>query len=146
VERAFAIAANEPAGPVYLTLPREVLMLPANNVRMPTPNTTNRATPAAADTEAIEQAAHALANATRPLIVAGRNGRDPASAEALGRRAEQAGARMVHASESVSARGNHPLNLGPTWQPSWRGRTWWCSSIPTCRTCQTWPGLPTGRC
>jgi acetolactate synthase-1/2/3 large subunit len=113
VERAFAVAANEPAGPVYVTLPREVLMLPAPNVRMPAANATNRATPPTADPTAIHQAARYLAQAQRPLIVAGRNGRDPASAAPLGKLAEQAGARIVHAAEFVSVAGNHPLNLGP---------------------------------
>jgi acetolactate synthase I/II/III large subunit len=114
VERAFALAANEPAGPVYLTLPREVLMLPAPNVRLPRPQQTNRAAPPQADPEAIKQAGTYLANAKRPLIVAGRNGRDPQSVEPLGKLAEQAGARIVHAAEFVSAAGNHPLNLGPS--------------------------------
>jgi acetolactate synthase-1/2/3 large subunit len=113
LERAFALAANEPAGPVYLTLPREVLMLPAPNVRLPTTRTTNSATAATADPAAIDEAAKYLAQARRPLIVAGRNGRDPASVAPLGRLAEQAGARIVHAAEFVSVAGNHPLNLGP---------------------------------
>jgi acetolactate synthase I/II/III large subunit len=113
VERAFAIAANEPAGPVYLTLPREVLMLPAPDVRMPSPATLTRATSAEADPTALKQAAAYLANAHRPLIVAGRNGRDPASVEPLETLAEQSGARIVYAAEFVSVRGSHPLNLGP---------------------------------
>jgi acetolactate synthase-1/2/3 large subunit len=113
LERAFAVAANEPAGPVYLTLPREVLMLPATNVRMPTSNLTNRATASSADPTAISQAARYLAQARRPLIVAGRNGRDPSSVIPLGKLAEQAGARIVNAAEFVSVAGNHPLNLGP---------------------------------
>ncbi len=113
VERAFAIAANTPPGPVYLTLPREVLMLPAPNVRMPNQASRTRATPAAADPEALRTAAGYLARAQRPLIVAGRNGRDPESVEPLGALAEQAGARIVHAQEFVSVRGDHPLNLGP---------------------------------
>jgi len=113
VERAFAVAGNEPAGPVYLTLPREVLMLPAPNVRMPTQHTLNRATPSQADQSAIEEAARCLASASRPLIVAGRSGRDPASVQPLEHLAEQAGARIVHAAEFVSVRGSHPLNLGP---------------------------------
>ncbi|MBV8713499.1 MAG: thiamine pyrophosphate-requiring protein [Chloroflexi bacterium] len=113
VERAFAVAANEPAGPVYLTLPREVLMLPASDVRMPGPHASNRATAAAADPEAIAQAATYLARADRPLIVAGRNGRDPQSVAPLERVAELAGARIVYAAEFVSVTGDHPLNLGP---------------------------------
>ncbi len=113
VERAFALAANTPPGPVYLTLPREVLMLPATDVRMPTATSRTRATPASADPEALRRAAESLASARRPLIVAGRNGRDANSVDALGALATRAGARIVHAEEFVSVRGNHPLNLGP---------------------------------
>jgi acetolactate synthase-1/2/3 large subunit len=113
VERAFAVAANDPPGPVYLTLPREVLMLPATDMRMPSATTTNRATLPQADPAAIKEAARYLAQAERPLIVAGRNGRDPASVQPLQRLAERAGARIVHAAEFVSVAGNHPLNLGP---------------------------------
>ncbi len=32
VRRAFQMAASEPCGPIYLTLPREVLVGPVNNV------------------------------------------------------------------------------------------------------------------
>jgi acetolactate synthase-1/2/3 large subunit len=113
LQRAFAVAANEPAGPVYLTLPREVLMLPAPNVRMPGQFDTNRASLPAGNPEAIALAAAYLAQAERPLIVAGRNGRDPASVLPLERVAELAGARIVHAAEFVSVTGEHPLNLGP---------------------------------
>jgi acetolactate synthase-1/2/3 large subunit len=113
LERAFAVAANEPAGPVYLTLPREVLMLPARDVRAPGEHATNRATPPTADPNAVEQAARYLAAASRPLIVAGRNGRDPASVQPLGKLAELTGARVVQAAEFVSVEGNHSLNLGP---------------------------------
>ena len=113
VERAFAVAANAPPGPVYLTLPREVLMLPATNVRMPNTASRTQATRPAADPDALRAAAHYLARAERPLIVAGRNGRETDSVDALGALAVQIGARIVHAEEFVSVRGDHPLNLGP---------------------------------
>ena len=41
LERAFQLARNEPAGPVYLTYPRDIMMLPANDVRFPTSRRTN---------------------------------------------------------------------------------------------------------
>ena len=45
VERAFQMAANPPTGPVYLTLPREVLMLPMAEVRLPEPRRLTKPTP-----------------------------------------------------------------------------------------------------
>jgi acetolactate synthase-1/2/3 large subunit len=113
LERAFAVAANEPAGPVYLTLPREVLMLPAPDVRMPDARQRNRATPALADPAALREAAELLVGAERPLIVAGRNGRDPASVPGVGALAETLGAGVVHDGVYVNIPGSHSLNLGP---------------------------------
>src|SRR5919199_538360 len=45
IERAFHLAGNAPPGPVYLTLPREVLMLPMAEIGLPEPRRTTRATP-----------------------------------------------------------------------------------------------------
>lgn len=114
LERAFHLASNEPAGPVYLTLPREVLMLPAPNVRFPDPRRTTRATPPAADPDAIGRAATILAHACRPLIVAGQNGRNPASVPEVASLAELLGAPIVDNYDFASVPGSHPLNVGPT--------------------------------
>lgn len=113
VERAFNLAGNEPAGPVYLTLPREVLMLPAPNVRLPEPRRTNRPTPPAADPAAICQAAAWLAAAERPLIVVGETGRHPAAVAHVGPLAEALGAPIVDNYDFASVPGSHPLNFGP---------------------------------
>ena len=78
VARAFQVAANEPAGPVYLTLPREVLMLPAPAVRMPDRWMTRRRR-RRRPTRTRSGGRRDAACAERPLIVAGRNGRKPAS-------------------------------------------------------------------
>ncbi|MBV9545089.1 MAG: thiamine pyrophosphate-requiring protein [Chloroflexi bacterium] len=113
IERAFAVAGNEPAGPVYMTLPREVLMLPAKDVRLPGPRQTSRAVAPVPDPAALREAAAMLVKAERPLIVVGRAGRDPRSAPEIGRLAEQLGAGIVHAPEYASVPASHPLNFGP---------------------------------
>lgn len=112
VERAFQMAANPPTGPVYLTLPREVLMLPMAEVRLPEPRRLTKPTPPAADPEAIRCAAEIFARAARPLIVAGQNGRDPDSVAEVGKLAEQIGARVVSTFDYASVPASHPLNLG----------------------------------
>jgi acetolactate synthase-1/2/3 large subunit len=112
VERAFHLAANEPAGPVYLTLPREVLMLPLTEMRLPEPRRTTRATPPAADPEAIRCAAEVLSRASRPLVVAGQNGRDPASVPEVCALAEQIGARVVSTFDYANVPRSFQLNLG----------------------------------
>jgi acetolactate synthase-1/2/3 large subunit len=113
VARAFQVARNEPAGPVYLTLPREVLMLPAPGIRMPDRRQTIPASPPAPDPDAIEEAARLLLAAERPLIVAGRNGKEPASISELTGLAEAVGAAIVDAYEYANVPGSHSLNLGP---------------------------------
>ncbi len=82
--RALDIAMSEPTGPVYLTLPREVL---GDELANPGPAPRPRklgsiaATPAL---EGIEQAAAMLAAAERPVIISGRVGRLSGAFEALG--------------------------------------------------------------
>ena len=113
VARAFQVARNEPAGPVYLTLPRDVLMLPAPGVRMPDRRQTASASPPAPDPDAIEQAARLLLAAKRPLIIAGRNGKAPESIPELTGLAEAVGAAIVDAYEYASVPGSCALNFGP---------------------------------
>ena len=113
LERAFQVAANEPAGPVYLMLPREVLMQPALGVRMPDQRRMGKATPASPDLDGIRRAAEVLARAERPLIIASQNGRNPATMAEVPRLAEQIGARIVDNYDFASVPGSHPLNLGP---------------------------------
>src|SRR5882724_2340316 len=83
VDRALAIAASEPRGPVYLALPREVIAAPAVEPALPPPSRLRAAAPPAPDAAAIAAAARMLAQATRPLIVTANAGRDAAVFEAL---------------------------------------------------------------
>lgn len=70
VDRAVSIAMSEPRGPVYLSLPREVL---AEEKPLPPHRPGTNVAPtsfAAADPAAIAAAARALARAERPVIIA----------------------------------------------------------------------------
>src|SRR6185312_11559868 len=68
VDRALAIADSEPRGPVYLSLPREVIAAPAaGNFRPAT--RLHAPAPAAPDAAAIAQAAEMIGAAERPLII-----------------------------------------------------------------------------
>ncbi|GAC1318859.1 MAG: thiamine pyrophosphate-binding protein [Chloroflexota bacterium] len=113
MERAYQIAAAEPAGPVYLMLPREVLMLPAPAVRAADPRRTTQPTPAAADPAAVRAAAELLLTAERPLIVAGETGRHTDTFPHVAALAESIGARLIDNYDFASVPGSHPLNLGP---------------------------------
>ena len=70
LNRAFKVAATPPTGPVYLSLPSNLL---GENIDQPNPVAErSRITPRiAADPEALQEAAQMLAKAKRPLIVAG---------------------------------------------------------------------------
>lgn len=71
LDRAWAIASSTPKGPVYLSLPREVLCEPAPETGITAPSSMAPVI-AAADPTALERAAEALANAKSPLIIAQR--------------------------------------------------------------------------
>src|SRR3954469_22488812 len=83
VDRALAIAASEPRGPAYLSLPREVLGVPPPPAPASSATRLQAAAPAAPDASAVETAAQWLAAAERPLVIAANAGRDPAGFLAL---------------------------------------------------------------
>ena len=113
VDRALAIAATEPRGPVYLSLPREVIAAPLAEVEQPSPSRLAPAAPAAPDATAIASAVRALAQAKRPLIVTSNAGRDAAAFEALAQFAERFAIPVVqHRPRYLSLPSSHPMTLG----------------------------------
>ena len=90
VDRALAICDTEPKGPVYLTLPREVLAHELESFtyderpRM----TTNRSMPAPAN---IQEAARLLARAKNPIAITRFVGKDPEAVAPLVRLCESLG-------------------------------------------------------
>ena len=113
VERALAIAASEPRGPVYLALPREVLAAPAADGAAPVAGRLAAAAPPSPDAAAIAAAARVLVRAKRPLIVTANAGRDPAAFMALAAFAERFAIPVVqHRPRYFSLPSSHPMNLG----------------------------------
>jgi acetolactate synthase I/II/III large subunit len=114
VDRALAIAASEPRGPVYLSLPREVIAAPLP--KGAEGDKTSRLRPAAAaapDVHAIGEAADVLGRAQRPLIVTSNAGRDPAAFAALSAFTERFAIPVVqHRPRYLSLPSSHPMNLG----------------------------------
>jgi acetolactate synthase-1/2/3 large subunit len=112
VDRALNIAMAEPKGPVYLTLPREVLARPAST-RVPGPMP---ATPTAAfpDATAVRRLAQALAGAEFPVLVPGLSGSDPATVQPLAQLCERFGIGIAEAkvTRQMNAPSTHPLHLG----------------------------------
>lgn len=76
IDRALNITMSEPKGPVYLTLPREVLAAPADGLTWSSPGRHAPASIPFPDPAAIETAAAMIAKAQHPLIITASVGRD----------------------------------------------------------------------
>lgn len=112
VNRATSIAMSEPRGPVYLTLPREVLAEPYTGAKEPLPAFA-AALPAGPNRDGVAQLAGLLATAQRPLIVAGNCGRDPAVFGKLSAFAERFCIPVVqHRSRYLPLASDHSMHLG----------------------------------
>ncbi|MGE0747246.1 MAG: thiamine pyrophosphate-requiring protein [Rhodospirillales bacterium] len=109
VERAVDIAMSEPRGPVYLTLPREVLGGQASNGVKRRPR--GAPLPPAPSAAAIERVADAIARAENPLIIAGRNFHTP---ESFGGLAALAGDYALPVAQTSAGHipSSHPMSLG----------------------------------
>jgi acetolactate synthase-1/2/3 large subunit len=83
VQRAYQMAASEPYGPVYLTLPREVLMAPMKGCTIYEPAHYAPAVSPQGDTQALQEAAELLIEAENPVILVKRMGRHPEAVSAL---------------------------------------------------------------
>jgi acetolactate synthase-1/2/3 large subunit len=110
VARALEVAMTSPRGPVYLTLPREVIA--GLSAAEPAPP---RAVPAPPhpDPGAIERLAGWLAEAERPLVITSAAGRTAAGMEALARVAERHALPVVAMNPRfLCLPSNHPMHLG----------------------------------
>lgn len=110
VARAVDIAMTEPRGPVYLTLPREVL---GNVSTDPGPAPRNRpfgVMPASPSMEALERAADMIAAAENPVVVITSASRPHAFA-ALGAFAQEHAIGVLTGPQAAIASSN-PMNLG----------------------------------
>jgi acetolactate synthase I/II/III large subunit len=112
VDRALDIAMSEPRGPVYLTLPREVLANPAVAPRRDTVRALG-ASPAVPSFAAVEQAAAILSAAEFPLILTASAGRNPAAMTELAALAEEFAIPVVQSEATdLSLPTDHPMCLG----------------------------------
>ena len=112
VDRALAIARSDPQGPVYLSLPREVLAETGVAPSSPTP-LQNPSGPASPDPETIERAASILARARNPLVITSRAGREPEAVPLLEALAERFALPVVeYRSRYLSMSSAHPMHAG----------------------------------
>ena len=113
VDRAINIAMSEPKGPVYLTLPREVLAAPVANFAYASPG--RHRTPSAPfpDLAAVDEAAEMIARAERPLIITASAGRDGGDVAHLAALADLFAIPVTQRKPRyMCLPGDHPMHLG----------------------------------
>ena len=117
VDRALEMALGNPQGPVYLTLPREVLAQKMESVTIH-PFRKHPAEGLRPSDETIRRTAEILRGAANPLIITGRLGSDPTAVSALVSFAEAWAAPVVTpASPFVSFPNTHEFHLGVSSAP-----------------------------
>ncbi len=113
IPRAVQLAASEPAGAVYMTAAREMLMEPTRDGEVDLA-AARRARPlvtSAGDPEALEQLAGWLAEAEAPMAIAGAPGRYPRSVRYQVELAELLGMRVADTGGTLNLPFDHPLHL-----------------------------------
>jgi acetolactate synthase-1/2/3 large subunit len=112
VHRSLQIARSEPAGPVYLVGPREVMEEPLEPYAVD-PAQFGPVAPAALTTEVTLQIATVLARARHPLIITSYLGRNPDAVPVLVDLAELLAIGVLEsAAFCVNFPGDHPLHCG----------------------------------
>ena len=113
VDRALELMHAEPRGPVYLTLPREVLAAPPGEMAITSPPRRQSRSERFPDPARIDEAAHALARAESPLILVSAAGIDPRAVAGLAELADAGGIGIVEADPIyLNASHRHELHLG----------------------------------
>jgi acetolactate synthase-1/2/3 large subunit len=114
VDRALAIAASDPAGPVYLTLPKEPLCETAAPAALSPRARQTPTRPSFPDETSLELAMQWLREARRPLIITADLGRHMGGPEALQALSERAGIGVIeHGKRNFyNFPTEHPHHLG----------------------------------
>ncbi|HEU5422139.1 MAG TPA: thiamine pyrophosphate-requiring protein, partial [Nitrolancea sp.] len=112
VARAFQIAASEPPGPTYLTLPREVLMSSPGEVAIAQPGRFPPVGLGAGDPDALREVARRLVAAERPLVLTANTGRSVAGFDGLLRLAETLALPVVEWRNRANFPADNPLHQG----------------------------------
>ncbi len=113
VDRALSLATSSPPGPIYLTLPREVLAEPLKGLSCDSPTRRVAASPPGPDFDAIDAAGALLADAENPLIITASAGRDVEAVKAIADFALRFAVPVVeHRHRHLNIPADHPCHLG----------------------------------
>lgn len=111
ISRALQVTRSEPCGPVYLSFPKELTMLPANGTRFPSADQLGIPRPTAPNPEGAAEIAERLLRAEYPVIVVAGSGRNPETVPALVELCELLGIAVVDSVQRsyLSFPFRHPL-------------------------------------
>lgn len=113
VDRALTVAMSEPRGPVYLTLPREVLAEVPGDFTFDSPTVRNASRAGVPHPDAIDQAADMLSKAKNPLIISSSFGQHPEDVASLEALAERFAIPVVcYRPRYVNLPTDHPMHAG----------------------------------
>ena len=114
VSRALQIAKSEPCGPVYLSLPREIILLPMKEAKFPTAAQLGIPRQPSIDEDSAREIAERLVKARNPFILVAGSGKDPATVPELVRLCEMLGLPVADAATRIYQcfPMNHPLYQG----------------------------------
>ena len=113
VDRMLTIAMSDPKGPVYLSLPREVLSIEMARFTYSSPSRMKPAAPSAPAPEALDEAASILAKAQHPVIITNWGGRNPGVMPALTALADRYAIPVVeYRNRYIAMPTHHPMMAG----------------------------------
>jgi acetolactate synthase-1/2/3 large subunit len=114
VDRALAMAGSSPAGPVYLTLPREVLATEIDTISLADASAMVPARPGLPPAAALDAVANWLKEAQNPVLVTSATGRTQEALDALEAFAEALAVPVVPFNPRfMEISHDHPMNMGP---------------------------------
>lgn len=113
IDRMLTVSMSDPKGPVYLSLPREVLAHEMKEFTFTTPSRMNAATAPAPNPDALDEAAQILARAQNPVIITNWGGRNPGVMPALVDLADRYAIPVVeYRNRFVAMPPRHPMHAG----------------------------------
>jgi acetolactate synthase I/II/III large subunit len=101
VSRALQVARSEPAGPVYMSFPREIVLLPMKEAKFPSADQLGIPRPPALDTDTAREIAQKLVKAKNPFVVVSGSGKNKDSVPALVAFCELLGLPVVDAASRI---------------------------------------------